>query len=335
LKTVIVIYFFSLSISCCDGQAEKTILGDTTSWNNWQGKEKQELGLEGLTRSKDKFHFRFSDDDQVVDIWSTDGITYKAMINSFTKTDNYNEKTQQSKPAKLIFRRVFIDSIVANRAHSLIEQVAKIPTDQAIRGWSQGFDGTDYAFEYSTPSTYEFKTYWTPTAQDSSLVEAKKIQSFIVNLDSLLELKSKYREFFKTLRPGEYTNGMIVFTKLTHKQHTYFIKMKPYWAYLDSLKDKLNSYLSDTLTKIFHQYGDLRCDNEFILTFSTDNKLLKVETSDKLDDKNDKLEFRDCRKKIFAAFKRIKIDFVHSKMSYHEGLSISDGQVYISSSQFW
>jgi hypothetical protein len=258
------------------------------------------------------------------------------MVTSYTnsyeadKTEKHREK-----PSKIFVKQVFLDTNTARKGFELTKSIAGIPTESAIKGWQQGFDGLEYMFETSTPSTYDFRTYWTPTAQLPTLLEAKRIQTFVVELDSLLGLSDKYRNFFATLKPGSYVgDGLMVATKLTPKQSEYYKRTKPYRDYYYSVSDTLNHYLSDTLTKIFARYGDIKCFGEIFLKLSKDNKLLTVTINGKFDDKEDKLQFLTCRKKIFEAFKRIKINFVHFQVPYRKEFEFLNGKATVFNANF-
>ena len=314
--------------SCCSGQSSKVLSGDTTFWYKLQNEKCEKLKLPQLISSSDNFHFRFWTDQQSVDIWTSDGITFNGLVTSYINSYVENDKKKPSKKTSETFlKQVSLDTAEARKAFYLTKHIAAIPTDKSIKGWVQGFDGTEYLIETSTLSTYNIRAYWTPTAQDSSLAEAKKIRSFIKDLDSLLGLPRKYNEFFATLKPGPYTGGSMLITKLTKKQSEYFKRTKPYRDYLESVRDTLNHYLSDTLTKTFAKYGALQCYDEFFLKFSRNNRLLKITTNSEFTDREDKKQYRDCKKKIAAAFKLIRIDFVHSQVAYWRELTFWDGKV--------
>lgn len=324
------LFFF---IPFCYGQ-KKTLTGDTVFWAGARYQDGTKVGVDSLIQSTEKFHFRFWKDQQIVDIWTQDGIVYRGFVISYTRLyQSYNSKKQQQNPEKFYFSRVDLDPQEAKKAYELIKAVDTIPTDKFIKGWAQGFDGVEYNLETSTPRTYDFRNYWTPTTQKKSVTEAWKIQAFINNIDTLLALRHKLKDFFDGLKPGSYVgDGPMIIVKLTKEQQDYLRRTKPYRDYLNSVNDTLNHYLSDTLTKIFNKYGGLKCFDEFFLSFSKDNKLLKVTTNSDLTDNDDRANFRACRKKIIEAFQLINIDFVHSHIGYTRQLSFYDGKASVYSS---
>lgn len=329
LLTVVITVF---TISLCNGQTNKSFSGDTAFLYKALYKDVDRLGVKYLISNTDKFHFRFWKNNQIIDIWSSDGITYYGTAISYIKS--YDSKRDSKKEPKLFFKKDYIDTLTAKKSINLVQGISAIPTDKLIKGWVQGLDGIEYIMETSTPYVYSIRNYWTPTAQDSSLLQAKQIQTFIQRLDTLLQLKNKFKAFFNDLKPGAYSDGSRVWIKLTNKQREYFNRAKPYRDYLNSINDTLNHYLSDTLTRIFQKYGELKCYDEFSLIFSKDNKLMKVTTNSKLNDKEDRQEFRVCKKKIEAAFRLISIDFVHSKVNYLRELSFTEGKATVRSNNW-
>jgi hypothetical protein len=313
-------------------QTNKTISGDTAFWYKYQLGECEKLNIPLLIPSTDKFHFRFWTDDQAIDIWSVDGTSYNGLITSFINSsvdNNANNPSKEQKQPQTFAKQDLLDTALARQAFKLTTQIAGMPTDQEIKGWHQGFDGIEYVIETSTQSNYSLRSYWTPTAQDSSLLEAKKIEVFVKDLDSLLNLGQKFHDFFASLQPGAYTNGFMITVKLTPEQIQYYKRTKPYRDYLKSISDTLNHYLSDTLSRIFAKQSGLQCYDEFFLKFSTDNRLLKITTNSEFTDREDKRQYMDCTKKIKKAFNQVNVAFVHSQIPYWKELMFSDGTITV------
>jgi hypothetical protein len=319
------------------GQNNKTINvpryknGDTTLWYKWQHERDDKLKLTHLISSTDNFHFRLWTDGQAIDIWTDDNKTFFGLLTNFTDSyEPYDMKKQKSKPSTTFANQVQLDTSLARQSYNLIKVISSIPSQDSIKGWGLGFDGISYLFETSTPSYYSFKSYWTPNAQDTNLVEAKQIQKFVDEIYVLLNLRNEYDKFFATLKPGSYTSDhFIITTKLTEKQIENWKKYKPYRDYLDSVKDTLNNYLSDTLNKILEKNGGLTCYDQFFLKFSKKNKLKKITTNGDFLDFADRMDYYKCRNKIKKAFRHVRVDFVHSKVTYWKELSVWNKKVVI------
>ncbi len=86
--------------------------------------------------------------------------------------------------------------------------------DPAIRGCN---DGITYSIEFSTDTTYSFKSYSCPDAWDCE--EAAKINRFYKQLETLLNLESRFDKFIQTLPKDCYDNGMI-YLRCTDKKST-------------------------------------------------------------------------------------------------------------------
>lgn len=337
MKTVLQMLLMCLLTITAYGQNTKIINipryknGDTTHWFKWQNERNDILRIAHLISSTDTFHFRFWTNGQAVDIWTDDYKTFYGLLTNFTDSyEPYDMKKQKRKPSTTFSNQVQLDTSLARKSYNLIKVISSIPSQDSINGWGLGFDGISYHFETTTPTYYTFKSYWTPTAQDSNLIEAKQIQKFVENIYELLNLKAEYDKFFTTLKPGSYTSDhFIIRIKLTEKQIEKRKKYKPYRDYLDSVKDTLNNYLSDTLNKILKNNGGLTCYDTFFLKFSKKNKLKKIKTFGDFLDFEDRMAYYKCRRKIRKAFRHVRVEFVHSKVAYWKELSVRDKKAVI------
>ncbi|HBS87796.1 MAG: hypothetical protein A2W91_11225 [Bacteroidetes bacterium GWF2_38_335] len=291
--------------------------GDTCYWYKIFQKKTSDLHLQNLLTSTDTFHFRFQDHSHVVDVFTTDNKTYHAMITCYTYS--YISDDKKKKP-KVYSVQVESDPVLAEKIFYFAKQIDTIPTEDLIKGWNNGCDGVTYLFESSNPSSYYFKTYWTPKAQDSIVREAKIIQNFVDSLYSCLKLHEKFQSFFSTLKPGSYTNGSMIITKPSKKQIKRSIKYEPYRAYLETVNDTLNKYLSDTLTTLLQTNKADFFYRTYYLKMSSKNKLKKIKTDEDFNAMDSKKNYKQNKKNIRKAFRRIKIDFVHSKVSYWKGI---------------
>jgi len=305
--------------------------GDTTLWYKWQHERDDKLKLPHLPSSTENFHFRFWTNGQAVDIWTSDYKSFFGLLTNYTDSyEAYDMDKQKRKPSTTFSNQVQLDTSLARQSYNLIKAISSIPSEDSIKGWGLGCDGISYLFETSTPDYCSFKSYWTPTAQDSDLIEAKQIQKFVDDIYALLNLRVEYNKFFATLKPGSYTNDhFIIRIKPSEKQIENFKKYKPYRDYLDSVNDTLNNYLSDTLTKIFQKYGELECYDQFSLKFSKKNKLAKITTYSEFLDFEERMDYYKCKRKIRKAFRHVRVDFVHSKVGYRRKLDYTDKKITI------
>lgn len=140
------------------GQMKKTVTGDTTFWYEYTNKDLAKLKLPRLDTSTKPFYFRFSTHKTIVDIWSNDKKTFNGMVTSHINSYiPYNIKKQTQKQGKTFFKSDYLDTTPSRKAYELTMLVAAIPSDNLIKGWSQGFDGITYSLETATPTNFKFK----------------------------------------------------------------------------------------------------------------------------------------------------------------------------------
>ncbi len=155
---------------------------DTSLWFKWKRDLAKQIGLKDLQTSTDTFHFRFWTDIQAIDIWTSDYRRFYGTITNYAQ--RYDDELLRKgiyKVGKLYSKQLSLDSSKSRQIFSMINRLAivDIPSDNKINGWQQGFDGEEFLIELSTPESYDFKTYWTPSMFIDSLQEAKQIQALI------------------------------------------------------------------------------------------------------------------------------------------------------------
>ncbi|MBN8675305.1 MAG: hypothetical protein J0L56_14330 [Chitinophagales bacterium] len=202
------------------GQAEKVINIptyknykneiDTTLWFKWKYDLAKQINLKNLQTSTDTFHFRFWTDIQTVDIWTIDHNSYFGLVTNYAQ--RYDDKLLRKgifKIGKIYSNQMTLDSTKARQLFNTINKlsIVGIPTDDKINGWHQGFDGEEFLIETSTPTQYDFKTYWTPRIFADTLKEAKQIQTFVDYLYSDFKIYNYYQKL--KLPKGSYQrNGV-------------------------------------------------------------------------------------------------------------------------------
>jgi hypothetical protein len=188
-------------------------------------KLRQQINLPDLRESKDSFHFRFWTDIQAIDIWTTGKGIYQGSITNYAQ--RYNEKLPRHgkyEVDKVFSNHFALDTVIARRIFNMLEtlSIITIPTDDKIKGWKQGFDGIEFLIETSSPITYSFKTYWTPSVFADSIAEAKKIQILASGLFEHFRLGKYYQKL--KIQNGHYKRNGITgiyvspsFNPNTHK----------------------------------------------------------------------------------------------------------------------
>ena len=192
--------------------------GDTSLWYKWRIKLCTQIELESVQNSKNNWHFRLWTNKQIIDIWKDSNSVTLGKITSWTKeyTPNGEEPTN-----RIFYENKLLDSVKVNKLISLIDstQIKNIPDEDSIVSWRQGFDGITYIVETVSTTDYFFKTYWTPTAQDS-LKEAIVVQNFVDKCLIITESKELWSDFASRIPFECNINGgpMITIRALTKKE---------------------------------------------------------------------------------------------------------------------
>jgi len=207
-------------ISSVYGQTEKAVTIptyknykneiDTSLWFKWKNDLAKQINLKNLQASTDTFHFRFWTDIQAIDIWTIDHSLYFGMVTNYAQ--RYDDKLLRKgiyKIGKVYSNQITLDSSKARRLFNTIDKlsIVAIPTDDKINGWRQGFDGEEFLIETSTPTQYDFKTYWTPRIFADTLKEAKQIQTLVDYFYTDLKIYNYYQKL--KLPEGSYQRNGI------------------------------------------------------------------------------------------------------------------------------
>lgn len=196
--------------------------GDTTLWYKWRMELCAQLELDPIQNSKYNWHFRIWTNKQAIDLWEDSKEGKLGKLTSWT--EEYVPGDEE--PTNRVFFEVkLLDSNKVNELISLVEssKITDIPSEDSIEGWGQGYDGITYITETADTKDYFFKTYWTPTAQDS-LKEAFIVQSFVDRCQVLSESKEIWSDFVSRIPYECYRNGgprvsCKIVTKREHRKY--------------------------------------------------------------------------------------------------------------------
>jgi hypothetical protein len=201
MRKLIILMILLLSLSNAKSQ-EKQIQGDTTNWYKWNKKLSTQMGLQDFSISKHDFDFRFWNQGQIIEIWKVNDSIQGALTNYI-----FWSKSKEGP----LFEKKIMDSGTAAAIYQIINNsdILDLPTDKMINKWSQGLDGITYIIEHANNKNYWYKTYWTPSAQDS-LKEALIVSDFVKKISNILDLKGCYKKFENNVpHKGCYNSGGI------------------------------------------------------------------------------------------------------------------------------
>lgn len=192
--------------------------GDTSLWYKWRIELCDQIELDSAQNSENNWYFRLWTNKQAIDIWEGfDGRTF-SKVTSWTKEHTPNDEEPTN---RIFYENKLLNSSKTNKLIKLIDstQIKNIPDEDSIESWGQGFDGITYIIETSNTKDYFFKSYWTPTDQDS-LKEAVIVQRFIDRCLEISKSKEIWSDFASRIPYEYYINGgpMITCRGLTKKE---------------------------------------------------------------------------------------------------------------------
>ena len=203
IKIILVLVFFT----------PKFILGQSKSLNVTRDYAIQNK-LIHYRNSIDSFHFRFSTENQAVEIWTNDYLHFHGIFLNFTKSQNIKPEIYYSQVNS-------IDTFNAKYIYNLLSKsgIFQIPTQENIHGWQNGLDGEYYIIQYSTPKIYSYKKYWSPDAF-KNIKEAVIIDSVYKQIYRVLKIGERWSNFIGLLPIGcyEFGDGLVSCTKHKHKK---------------------------------------------------------------------------------------------------------------------
>lgn len=205
MKTYFTFLFF-LTSTITFGQ--KTV-NDSTEFarqNKYFSLQINKLQLPELIKTKEDFYFRLSYHGTKIDIWkdSTDNID--GILTKYVFSQERNTKKRDT-----IFKKYSVQN--SKEVFNLINEskILEIPSQKEIKNWRNGLDGITYTFEFANKKNYQIKSYWTPSAQDTTILEVQKLEFFFQKINSLVKLDSINKSFEADLLPGfSYNNGSII-----------------------------------------------------------------------------------------------------------------------------
>jgi hypothetical protein len=179
---------------------------NTSYWYKYIQNIVQKTNKEDLLKTKKYNHLRVWTEKQFIDVsYNFRGYEFATVTNFTTskRTGKIHSHTDIVNEDSIL---VLIDGVgpLEIPSEEEISCWGKRNGDPATRGCN---DGITYSIEFSTDTTYSFKSYSCPSSWDCK--EAAKIDSFFKQLEHLLKLEHRFDKFIQTLPKDCYDNGMI------------------------------------------------------------------------------------------------------------------------------
>ena len=167
----------------------------------------KEIKLKDLHKSSKLIYIRLWSGYDVIEIWLNKDSTVGGQMIFFCFEDNDVVKKYQTKAKRKVYSSSKkIDNQKAEEVFKFIlqQKILDIPSGDSIKGWrSAGWaDGYSYEIETSIRHQYKFKTYRQPSGQDSTILQAKQLDTFFRSLKIQLDLKLNWDKFIDQLPDG-------------------------------------------------------------------------------------------------------------------------------------
>jgi hypothetical protein len=339
LKTLLSLFalFFTFQATA-QSEFQRKNLNDEYSWNNSTREERNEyyFNLKPINSSKSLYHFRYQKSNQIVDLFSENGIEFNGQILNIVQ-ENKDVKTNygtDSKAYNYLFEPKVIRDSIATRAGQYIlnTKAYTIPTDTLIKNWNSNWlDCNGIDFNYKVKATIYTKSYSCPWNQIDSVAHVIELKTLRDTLNEIIDLEKSYSFFKDQLPKGKsYTvNGWINMYIMTDKEYDSWKKAKPIRDFQKSIKDTIDDYLKTELNRLIPNSKELKCYDDYWLTFSKKGRLTKMNVNmgfwERLADK----DYKKCRRILKKAFRKIRIDFIDPKYTFYRGLTFGQKEIYI------
>lgn len=159
--------------------------------------------LPDLLKTKEDFYFRLSFEGTKIDIWKDSTDNTNGILTKFIFSEGHKTNKKDT-----IFNKYKLEN--SDEIYNLINEskILDIPSEKEIKNWGYGHDGITYTFEFANKYKYQIKSYWTPSAQDSTITEARSLVKFCEEINVLAKYYSTNESFERELPRGfTYENG--------------------------------------------------------------------------------------------------------------------------------
>jgi len=212
--------FYTLTLliitSYCSLAQTKTVVvplnrvHDTSLWYKWKKEECAWMKLPDLALTKEKVHFRFWEEVQLIEVWTDDYVHFAGRLVNFTEKEGHGVGTRRS--AEYFYSKsTDLGPDTAKLIYDLFatNNIFNIPTQESIPGWHSGNDGEQFLMEYSTPDIYSFREYWTPS-YFKQITEARVMTELVKRLEETLHIDARWGAFANQLPEGCYRAGELL-----------------------------------------------------------------------------------------------------------------------------
>lgn len=289
--------------------------------------------LPDFSKSLYKTHIRVSLTGKFVDLFSEDNKKFSGFVTNYVYQTIEPKDKKVPKSEFIISNRLAIDSLVCEKSANIIlgSKQHQFQMDSVKKSWHKYFfDCNVVVFQFKLSDTIITQAFVCPYGQNDTAFGKKIVITNTSFLNQELKLKSLSDSFVSLLPKDCYDcsfsfGGNVSFkplqklklNKRQNKIHFYKCGNK---IYLDSISNSLDSFIQLELVKLIPMGLRKEFYDDYILHFSKRNRLQKVNTDFTYFSRDDKKDFRKCRRKLKKVFRKINLDFVHSKFGFDKKL---------------
>jgi len=180
---------------------DRSIKADTTDfWYKNNQKLIRKFQLTDFKTTQADFAFRFKNYGQIIEIIKEDSRIQGRLVNYVFRSFKKQRDT--------LFEKIQLDSVKAGEVYDLVKQsgILDLASENQIKNWKQGLDGTTYIFEQADKKSYQLKHYWSPQSQDS-IPESLVVIDFIKSLSAILDSYPNNMKSLTGFPSGSYNWG--------------------------------------------------------------------------------------------------------------------------------
>lgn len=277
-----------------------------------------------LEDSKYKYHFRYEEFSQILDIYSNDGINFKGQyLNNLMELNTDAEVRKKNFHDTYFYSYKEVDPAAASKMGQWIikEKIFAIPSEEDIDGWVWNIIGGDgFMNIYKVNDTITTTRYTCPRCQNDTIQGADVLTKFHSDVKSVLSTKKQFRDFNIRFKGGRYYSAyMFSWYAPTRKAKRTWIKNKTAREWLAQYEDEIDTRLkkqTETNNLILPPEG------EYTLYFSKKGKLKKVKPGNMIYDPETVIDTQ-IAKQIEIMFKNTDLSDMHLKYDFIKTLRIN------------
>lgn len=330
----ILILLISLNVFGQEGKLRFTRIDTSCHYNNETKAflDSFYYDLPDISKSFYKTHIRVGLTGKYVDLFSEDNKNYNGIITNYViqslgvKSNNRKVKSKINSD-KIIVQKVFLDSV---KCSLVAQEVINSGQVQLPSLSGMGMDCGKVEFTFKIDDFYREQNFSCMYFVKESNSEKAIVDSNLKLLSKNLNLETPYN-FLSQIKPSKviytYRNGgqnvlLVDYRPLFYnrRKSRLFTKKRANKVYLDSISNSLDSFLQLELVMLIPKAQRKEFYDNYILHFSKRNRLQKVTTDFTYFSRDDKKDFRKCRRKLKNVFRIINLDFVHSKFGFDKKL---------------